>query len=277
MSLLLPALTGGALALTFLFASDKSEAKVQDELDSLSDDEKDALKTTAAAVDAEDWMLAVVEAIKSNSDMAMREVAAALKKAGLKEESADLLEVAKETAAKKKAPKAPKKVPVLAKPKDTLPKPSTKSVEDAKAKEAQARKEYEAKKAKDAAAKKAADAAAKKAADKKAKEAAEKKKLKEQAVELKKHLAATGRYKENKSYVTAYQKNNGLLADGMYGPATARSFWSKYKLVPVNPFYWSSSTASKDVAAYRTFLDTIAADEPKHQAEVTKLKGTVGR
>lgn len=281
MPLLLPALAGGAVMLAFLLGSGKSDAKVEEELDTLDDDEKDALKTTAAAVAQEDWMLAVAEAIKSNSEMAMREVAEALKKAGLKEEAADLAEVAKETAAKKKAakkPAAPKSVPVLAKPKPTTAvkpttkvttKPSAKSVEDAKAKEAQARKEYEARKAKEAADKKAKDAAAKKKA--------EAQKLKDQAAELKKHLASTGRYKENREYVTAYQKNNKLNPDGMYGPATARSFWSLYKLVPVNPYYWATSTASKDTAAYRTFLDSIKADAPKHAAEVDKLKGTVGR
>src|SRR6478735_294950 len=194
MALLLPVLAGSALALTFLFSSGKSEAKVQEELDTLDDDEKDALKTTAAAVLDEDWMLAVAEAIKSNSEMAMREVAEALKKAGLKEESADLLEVAKETAVKKTTTKPKTTTPVLQKPKATLPAKTTPAktpaqVEADKAKEAAARKAYEEKKAKDAAA-----AAKKKADEKKAKADAEKKKLKDQAIELKKHLASTGRY-----------------------------------------------------------------------------------
>lgn len=262
MPLLLPALAGGAVMLAFLLGSGKSDAKVEEELDTLDDDEKDALKTTAAAVAQEDWMLAVAEAIKSNSEMAMREVAEALKKAGLKEEAADLVEVAKETAAKKKEPNKPTSTPVLQKPKPTPTLAKPKPVES-----------------KTTATKVTTKPVEKKTSTKLTEKGQKKQDsiLKDQAAELKKHLASTGRYKENKSYVTAYQKNNKLTADGKYGPATARSFWSIYKLVPVNPFYWPPTNTSKETAAYQAFLDTIKADAPKHKAEVDKLKKTVGK
>jgi peptidoglycan hydrolase-like protein with peptidoglycan-binding domain len=289
MALMLPIIAGSALALTFLFTSGASEAKVKEEVDSLTDEEKEALKTTSAAVDAEDWMLAVAEAIRTNSEMAMKEVAEALKKAGLKEEAAELVAEAKKVAEKKKAkPKVVKPPPKLAKPTDkpkaTTPTKSdaTKAAEDAKKKEAAAIKAYQEKLAKDAAAKKAADAAKKKAADKakadaEAKKKAEKAKLKEQAEELKKHLASTGRGKENKEYVKAYQKNNKLVVDGKYGPATARTFWSNYKLVPVNPFYWPATNTTKELNAYQAFLDSIVADDKKHSVTVSLLKKSVGK
>lgn len=277
-TLFVPMVAGTALLSAFLFggkskAAEQAEAK--QELDSLEPAEKEAVKESVEALKAKDWLRAVANALRSNSPKYMRELAGELKKAGLAKEAADLLNLAKKAEAAQKPKTSPKPAPVLAKPKPivplsvlkpkapTLPKPAPKPV--AKADDA----------AKRAAALKAAEAKA--AKEKAAALKAEASKLKAQAVELKAHLASTGRYKENKSYVELYQKNNGLDADGLYGPATARSFWNKYKLVPVNPFYWKSSNAAAETAAYRAFLDSIVASDKSKAAEVSKLKGTVGK
>lgn len=285
--LFVPALLGTTILAAFMLGGEKqAEASVKEELDSLDETQKASVAEAAKAAKAKEWQKAVAAAIKSGSTKLMRELAGELKKAGLKEEAAELVKLA-ERLEKAKKEKKPTKAPTLAKPTTkapTLAKPKVSDLNAAKKAASEAAKkkaaEAAAKKAADAAKKKAAEAAAKKAAEDKKKKAAdaEKAKLTQQAVELKEHLVSTGRYKENQEYVKRYQANNKVVpADGKYGPATARTFWSKYKLVPVNPFYWSSSTANKDTAAYRAFLDTIAADSPKHAAEVTKLKATVGR
>ena len=73
-------------------------------------------------------------------------------------------------------------------------------------------------------------------------------------------LSASTRYREDGALVEAYQRANGLDADGKYGPGTAKSIWEKYDLVPVNPYYFSSNQtrAHQQAAEYKSWLDGIA-------------------
>lgn len=291
MALFVPALLGSVLFATFLFGSKKSEKDVKEEFDAMSTEEQQATVDTAKAAEAKDWMNAVASAIKSNSPKVLKELAAKMKKEGLKDEAAELLKIAKSLEEVKAAkPKTTKPAPVLQKPTTgtpvVLPKPApskpapskpapTKQTAADKAKKAAADKA----KAEAAKKKSEADKAAKKKEDAAAKKKAEADKLRKQAEELKAHLLSTGRYKENQEYVKNYQKNAKLEPDGKYGPNTARSFWSLYKVVPANPFYWSTNVnqRAKDVTAYKAFLNTIKADAPKHAAEVDRLYPTVGK
>jgi len=260
MALFVPAAIGSVLFLAFLFGSKKgpSDAAIKKEVEAMTPEQQAALKATAAAAEAKDWLLAIASAVKTQSPTVLRELAAKMQAAGMKEGAADLLELA----AKLEKPPTPagQAPPTLAKPPTTATKPKPKPTTKPPTTKPPTTAPVLPKPTPTPTPKPTADGA-----------------KRQQAGTLKSHLATAVRYKEDRTKVAAYQKANSLLNDGMYGPGTARSFWTIYKIVPVNPYYWSKSTASKDMAAYQAFLDTIKADSPSKAAEVDKLKKTVGK
>ncbi len=76
------------------------------------------------------------------------------------------------------------------------------------------------------------------------------------------------RNKEDKAQVTAYQRQEGLTADGLYGVGTGLSL-IKYGLIPSKPFYFSKDP-KKTAEAKARWLKTItdmAASDPARSAQ----------
>jgi len=67
------------------------------------------------------------------------------------------------------------------------------------------------------------------------------------------------RYKEDKGSVTRFQTQEGLQADGLYGPTTAQHVARYVSDVPP-PFYWKKGAGQKDLSTYRSNLESIALD-----------------
>lgn len=93
-------------------------------------------------------------------------------------------------------------------------------------------------------------------------------------------LQSSQRYKEDQALVKEYQAAAGETADGKYGPATARSLFTKFNLTPPNPYYWPKASKANTAAAvnsYSKFLDSIVQKHPSRKATVDALKRTVGK
>ena len=250
---LIPVIAGVAVLSAIILGS-SDEAKAAE----LNATGKKNAEEAKKAVAAKDWEKAVANAIASADDKTVENVAAELRKAGKGAYADQMLKAVAEvkkvlstakaadvkTVAKANTPK-----PVMTKPAPTAtkptPKPATVPV-------------------------KTAQPATPKASDPP--------KLVE-AKKLATHLSATSRYKENQNAVRAYQVNNPVTGkpDGKYGPATARSFWNLYKILPPNPFYWPSTNTNSALAAYSKFLDEIAKAEPASKARIESMKKTLGR
>ena len=67
------------------------------------------------------------------------------------------------------------------------------------------------------------------------------------------------RYKEDKASVQRFQTQEGLQADGAYGPTTAQHVARYVSDVPP-PFYWKKGAGQKDLSIYRSNLESIALD-----------------
>lgn len=67
------------------------------------------------------------------------------------------------------------------------------------------------------------------------------------------------RFKEDKSMVQRFQSQEGLQADGAYGPTTAAHVARYVSDVPP-PFYWRKGAGQSDLGTYRSNLETIALD-----------------
>lgn len=102
--------------------------------------------------------------------------------------------------------------------------------------------------------------------------------LAQTAIDMTNMLFSSSRYKEDDGLVTKYQLENGLEPDGQYGPASARSLWNLYRIVPPNPYYFSKSAPTAAANEYRRFLVTIQeSGTPEQAAKAAELAKTVGK
>ena len=67
------------------------------------------------------------------------------------------------------------------------------------------------------------------------------------------------RYKEDKGLVQRFQSQEGLTADGTYGPTTAAHVGRYVADVPP-PFYWPKGAGQRDLSNYRSDLQTLALE-----------------
>ncbi|MEO7032339.1 MAG: hypothetical protein ABI548_00795, partial [Polyangiaceae bacterium] len=67
------------------------------------------------------------------------------------------------------------------------------------------------------------------------------------------------RYKEDKGLVQRFQSQEGLTADGTYGPTTALHVGRYVADVPP-PFYWKKGAGQRDLSNYRSDLQTLALE-----------------
>ncbi|HET9930202.1 MAG TPA: hypothetical protein VFQ35_05935 [Polyangiaceae bacterium] len=80
------------------------------------------------------------------------------------------------------------------------------------------------------------------------------------------HLQNTSRYKEDQALVKAFQSQEGLVVDGLYGYKSALALVS-YGIVPPRPFYWRSSSAKADKSAYSKALIAQSVADPARAAD----------
>jgi hypothetical protein len=92
-------------------------------------------------------------------------------------------------------------------------------------------------------------------------------------VSLNLHNTVPGR--ENKDLLKQFQKQEGLVADGAYGPKSAIAF-IKYGIVPATPRVWPKADASTAKAAYAAVLRSQAASDPTRAEEWTQAANAVG-
>lgn len=81
------------------------------------------------------------------------------------------------------------------------------------------------------------------------------------------------RYKEDKGLVQRFQSQEGLTADGTYGPTTALHVGRYVADVPP-PFYWKKGAGQRDLSNYRSDLQTLAleADQLGNTDRATRLR-----
>lgn len=91
-------------------------------------------------------------------------------------------------------------------------------------------------------------------------------------VSLNLHNTAAGR--ENKTLVKEFQTQEGLVADGIYGPKSAIAF-IKYGIVPETPRSWPKADAATAKAAYAAVLRTQAASDPTRAEEWLRAANAV--
>jgi hypothetical protein len=83
-------------------------------------------------------------------------------------------------------------------------------------------------------------------------------------VALNLHSTAPGR--ENRDLLKQFQKQEGLLVDGYYGPKSAIAF-IKYGIVPETPRSWPKQDAATAKAAYAALLRAQASADPTRAEE----------
>ena len=81
------------------------------------------------------------------------------------------------------------------------------------------------------------------------------------------------RYKEDKSLVQRFQSQEGIGADGTYGPTSAEHVARYVSDVPP-PFYWRKGAGQRDLGIYRTNIETLAleADQLGNSDRATRLR-----
>jgi murein L,D-transpeptidase YcbB/YkuD len=82
------------------------------------------------------------------------------------------------------------------------------------------------------------------------------------------NLRNTSRYHEDKNLVKAFQAQEGLKTDGLYGPKSALAI-ADYGIVPPRPRYWTSKTMKADKAEYAKALLVYAQNDPSRAADWT--------
>lgn len=78
----------------------------------------------------------------------------------------------------------------------------------------------------------------------------------------------TSRYKENQALVTKFQEQEGLVADGKYGPKSGLAL-ARMGIIPPRPRYWSSKTVKVDKKQYADEMLSRAATDLARQADWT--------
>jgi hypothetical protein len=91
-------------------------------------------------------------------------------------------------------------------------------------------------------------------------------------VALNLHSTAAGR--ENRDLLKQFQKQEGLVVDGYYGPKSAIAF-IKYGIVPETPRQWPKADAATAKAAYASVLRSQAAADPTRAEEWTRAANAV--
>lgn len=91
-------------------------------------------------------------------------------------------------------------------------------------------------------------------------------------VALNLHSTAAGR--ENRDLLKQFQKQEGLVVDGYYGPKSAIAF-IKYGIVPETPRQWPKADAATAKAAYAAVLRSQAAADPTRAEEWTRAANAV--
>lgn len=86
-----------------------------------------------------------------------------------------------------------------------------------------------------------------------------------------------GRWKENKSRMSAYMTRLGVPdPKGLYGRDTARAILQQ-GIIPVTPYYWPSRNAAAAKREFIALVDKFAAADPQRQAEYDRLKADINR
>lgn len=102
----------------------------------------------------------------------------------------------------------------------------------------------------------------------------------DRALKLVKALKSSKRYAkdEPRALVRAYEEENKLAVDdGLYGRQIAMHLWTKYKIVPPNPYYWPRSGTAAAVKEYDRFLVGIQEQSPAKAGQVAELRATLGK
>lgn len=79
-------------------------------------------------------------------------------------------------------------------------------------------------------------------------------------------LRNSSRYKENQALVSRFQEQEGLKADGKYGPKSALSL-AALGIIPPRPRYWTRKTVQEDKKRYSMEMMTRAATDPSRAAD----------
>lgn len=81
-------------------------------------------------------------------------------------------------------------------------------------------------------------------------------------------LRNTSRYKENKVLVSRFQEQEGLKADGLYGPKSGLAL-AKLGIIPPRPRYWAKKTVQVDKQQYAAEMTSRAITDPARAADWT--------
>lgn len=81
-------------------------------------------------------------------------------------------------------------------------------------------------------------------------------------------LRNTSRYKENQALVKRFQEQEGLVADGKYGPKSALAL-AELGVIPPRPRYWARKTVQVDKKQYAAEMLARAATDTSRQADWT--------
>lgn len=82
------------------------------------------------------------------------------------------------------------------------------------------------------------------------------------------NIRNTSRYKENPELVKQFQADQGLVADGKYGPKTGYAL-AELGVVPPRPRYWASKTVKVDKPTWTRRMLAYAATDPARAADWT--------
>lgn len=78
------------------------------------------------------------------------------------------------------------------------------------------------------------------------------------------NLAAKKPWAEDQALVKKFQTQEGLKADGLYGPGTATRLGQQYGIIPPKPYYWSKNTSlvPQQKAEYRAAMTALSVKDP---------------
>lgn len=81
-------------------------------------------------------------------------------------------------------------------------------------------------------------------------------------------LRNSSKYKENAVLVKEFQQQEGLVADGKYGPKSALAL-AELGIIPPRPRYWARKTVQADKQRYAQAMLARSATDPARQADWT--------